>query len=115
MRFRQQLVVALVHITTVNNLEKTMAFLTPLEVAGRSYPAAYVKAAIARCDVHQTVIKLQAWETQELREAGVTPLNWTTDLRSYETNLDLQAVNPVDYGYKLLEASGEFPDATWNV
>jgi len=37
------------------------------------------------------------------------------DLRSYETNLDLQAANPVDYGYKLLEASGEFPDATWNV
>ena len=23
--------------------------------------------------------------------------------------------NPLDYGYKLLQASGEFPDATWNV
>ena len=92
-----------------------MAFLTPLEVAGRNYPAAYIKATIARCDTKQVVIKLEAWETQELREAGVTPLAWDRDLRSYETNLDLQSVNPVDYGYKLLEASGEFPDATWNI
>ena len=92
-----------------------MAFLTPLEVAGRNYPAAYIKATIARCDNKQVVIRLEAWETQELREAGVTPLAWDRDLRSYETNLDLQAVNPVDYGYKLLEASGEFPEASWNV
>jgi hypothetical protein len=92
-----------------------MAFLTPLEVAGRNYPAAYIKATIARCDTKQTVIKLEAWETQELREQGVTPLNWDDDLRSTQTELDLQAANPVDYGYKLLEASGEFPDATWNV
>ena len=92
-----------------------MAFLTPLEVAGRNYPAAYIKATIARCDNKQVVIKLEAWETQELREQKVPPLNWSNDLRSYETNLDLQSVNPVDYGYKLLEASGEFPEATWNI
>ncbi len=92
-----------------------MAFLTPLEVAGRNYPAAYIKATIARCDSKQVVIRLEAWETQELREQKVPPLSWDSDLRSYETNLDLQAANPVDYGYKLLEASGEFPDATWNV
>ena len=53
-----------------------MAFLTYLEVAGRSYPAAYIKATIARCDTKQTVIKLQAWETMELREQGVPPLSW---------------------------------------
>lgn len=91
-----------------------MAFLTPLEVAGRSYPAAYIKATIARCDNKQTIIKLEAWETQELREAGVTPLAWDRDLRSPQTELELQADNPVDYAYKLLEASGEFPEATWN-
>ena len=92
-----------------------MAFITPLEVAGRNYPAAYIKATIARCDSNQVVIKLAAWETQELREAGVTPLAWDRDLRSPQTELELQADNPVDYGYKLLEASGEFPEATWNV
>jgi hypothetical protein len=92
-----------------------MAFLTPLEVAGRNYPAAYIKATIARCDTKQVVIKLEAWETQELREQKVPPLAWDNDLRSPETELDLQAANPVDYGYQLLEASGEFADATWNV
>jgi hypothetical protein len=61
------------------------------------------------------IIKLEAWETQELREAGVTPLAWDRDLRSPQTELELQADNPVDYAYKLLEASGEFPEATWNV
>ena len=92
-----------------------MAFITPLEVAGRNYPAAYIKVTIARCDTKQTVIKLQAWETQELREAGVTPLAWDRDLRSPQTELELQAYNPVDYAYKLLEASGEFTKAAWNV
>ena len=91
-----------------------MAFITPLEVAGRNYPAAYIKATIARCDVNHTVLKLQAWETQELRAAGVPSLPYPDDLRAMPTT-DLQADNPVDYGYKLLEASGEFPDATWNV
>ena len=92
-----------------------MAFLTPLTVNGRSYPSAYIKATIARCDTKQTVLKLQAWETQELREQDVPSLPYPNDLRSYETNLDLQSVNPVDYGYQLLEASGQFPEATWNI
>ena len=92
-----------------------MALLTPLTVNGRSYPAAYVKATVATSSAQHTVLKLQAWETQELREQGVPPLSWDSDLRSYETNLDLQSVNPVDYGYKLLAASGEFPEATWNI
>ena len=92
-----------------------MAFLTPITANGRSYPAAYVKATLSTSSAQQTVLKLQAWETQELREQKVSPLNWSNDLRSYETNLDLQSVNPVDYGYKLLEASSEFPAAAWNV
>lgn len=92
-----------------------MAFLTPLEVAGRSYPSAYIKATIARCDITQTVLKLEAWETQALRQEGVPALNWPNDLRSLATSMDLQADNPIAYAYTLLEASGEFPDATWNI
>jgi hypothetical protein len=92
-----------------------MAFLTPITINGRSYPAAYIKATIARCDTTQTVLKLEAWETQALRQEGVPALNWPNDLRSPQTELELQADNPVDYAYKLLEASGEFPEATWNV
>ena len=91
-----------------------MAFLTPLEVAGRNYPAAYIKATIARCDTKQTVLRLQAWETQELREQGVSALSWSDDLRSFDT-ISLVSDNPIDYGYQHLEASGEFLNATWGV
>lgn len=92
-----------------------MAFITPLTIAGRDYPAAYVKVTIARCDTTQTILLLHVWESQEVREQKVPSLNWADDVRSPKTELELQAANPVDYGYKLLEASGEFPEATWNV
>jgi hypothetical protein len=91
-----------------------MALLTPLTVNGRSYPAAYVKATVATSSAQNTVLKLQAWETQELREQDVPSLPYPNDLRMLLT-VALPAANPVDYGYQLLEASGEFPDATWNV
>lgn len=91
-----------------------MAFLTPLTVNGRSYPAAYVKVTVATSSAQQTVLKLQAWETQELRKQGVPSLPYTDDLRVLDT-ANLPSDNPVDYGYQLLAASGEFPDATWDV
>ena len=91
-----------------------MAFLTPITANGRSYPAAYVKVTVATSSAQQTVLKLQAWETQELREQGVPSLLYPNDLRGLATS-DVPSVNPVDYGYQLLEASGEFPEATWNV
>ena len=91
-----------------------MAFTTELTVNGRTYPTAYVKATVARSDATTTVLKLQAWETQELREQGVPSLLYPNDLRVLAT-ADLPSANPVDYGYQLLEASGEFPEATWNV
>ena len=91
-----------------------MAFTAPLVVAGRNYPTAYIKATVRFCDAGATIIQLHAWETQELRQEGVPQLVWDKDLRTFDT-VDLQAVNPVHYGYQLLEASGEFPEATWNV
>lgn len=91
-----------------------MAFLTPFTVNGRSYTAAYVKVTIATSSAQQTVLKLQAWETQELREQGVPSLPYPNDLRMLPT-ADLPSANPVDYGYQLLAASGEFPEATWNI
>jgi len=54
-------------------------------------------------------------QTQALRQEGVPALNWPNDLRSLATNMDLQADNPIAYAYALLEASGEFTEATWNV
>lgn len=91
-----------------------MAFKTELTINGRTYPEAYVKATVARSDATTTVLKLQAWETQALRDAGVPSLNWATDLRVLDTT-PVPSDNPVAYGYNLLEASGEFPNATWNI
>jgi len=96
-----------------------MAFTTPLTIETEGYSethaAAYVKAELRLCTPQTTVIQLKVWESQAKRTAGAPPLRYDNDLRSFDTQLTLQAYNPVDYGYKLLEASGEFPDATWNI
>ena len=92
-----------------------MAFVTAIAAHGYTYPAAYIKAHIAHCDAQRTVIKLTVWPTQADRTNGAEPVRYDGDLRQFPTDLQMQADNPVDYGYKLLEASGEFTDATWNV
>jgi hypothetical protein len=92
-----------------------MAFVTPLAAHGYTYSAAYIKAHIAHCDAQRTVVKLTVWPTQADRTNGAEPVRYDNDLRQYQTDLALQANNPVAYAYALLEASGEFPDATWNV
>ena len=96
-----------------------MAFTTPLTIAQEGYSethaAAYVKATIARCDTQTTVVQLKVWESQAKRTAGAPPLRYDNDLRQFPTDLQMQADNPIAYAYTLLEQSGEFADATWNV
>ena len=98
-----------------------MAFTLPLTINGEAQAAAYVKAAIARCDTQTTVVQLQTWTSQASRTNGgqSVPDNWLPDgfssLQVFATDLNLQADNPVAYAYSLLEASGKYPTATWNV
>jgi len=98
-----------------------MAFTLPLTLNGEQQPAAYVKATIARCDTQTTVVQLQTWTSQASRTNGgqSVPDNWLpngfSSLEVFATDLNLQAGNPVEYAYKLLEDSGRYPDATWNV
>ena len=92
-----------------------MAFTLPLTINGEAQAAAYVKATIARCDTKTTVVQLKVWESQAKRTAGAPPLRYDNDLRQFPTDLHLQADNPIAYAYTLLEQSGEFADATWNV
>lgn len=98
-----------------------MAFTIPLTLNGEAQTAAYVKATLAYADATRIVIKLGVWTSQTSRTNGGEPVpsNWLpTDFSEqpqFITDLDLQATNPIEYAYKLLEASGEFPDATWNV
>ena len=92
-----------------------MAFKTPLVAHGYTYTQAYIKAHIMYCDSQRTVIKLTVWPTQTDRANGAEPVRYDNDLRQYQTDLALQADNPVAYAYTLVQASGEFIDATWNV
>lgn len=92
-----------------------MAFLTPININGRDYESAYIKATLAKSSARQTVIFLEAWESQELRAAQVPSLPFPDNLVVVNDLQDLPNNNPVDYAYKLLEASGEFPEATWNI
>ena len=91
-----------------------MAFTTELTIRGRTYATAYVNIDTVQAYTTNCICKLRAWEDQDARVAGIEPLQWYENVAEFVTT-DLQADNPVDYGYKLLEASGEFPDATWNV
>ena len=98
-----------------------MAFTLPLTLNGEQQSAAYVKAVVTGSDARITVVKLLVWTSQTSRTNGGKPVpsNWLpTDFSEqpqFTTISELQSNNPVDYAYKLLEQSGEFPEATWNI
>jgi len=98
-----------------------MAFTLPLTLNGEAQTAAYIKATVAYADAAQLVIKLTVWTSQTSRINGGEPVpsNWLpsgfTEQPSLVPDLELSANNPVEYVYKMLESSGLYPDATWNV
>lgn len=98
-----------------------MAFTLPLTLNGEQQSAAYVKAVVTGSDARITVVKLLVWTSQTSRTNGGEPVpsNWLpTDFSEqpqFTTISELQSNNPVDYAYQLLEDSGRYPDATWNI
>ena len=98
-----------------------MAFTLPLTVNGEPKAAAYIKATVAYADATRLVVKLTVWTSQTSRVSGGEPVpsNWLpssfTEQPSLVPDMELVANNPVEYVYKLLENSGKYPDATWNV
>lgn len=96
-----------------------MAFTIPLTINGEQQSAAYIKAYIRHCDAQRTVVQLEVYTNQAARDNGAlsVPDSFLTisTLESFTTDLNLQADNPVAYAYKLLENSGKYPDATWNI
>jgi len=98
-----------------------MAFTLPLTLNGEEQEAAYVKATVAYADAAQLIVKLIVWTSQTSRTNGGEPVpsNWLpsdfNELPSLVPDLQMQADNPIAYAYTLLEQSGEFPDATWNI
>jgi len=96
-----------------------MAFTAPLTINGEQYSAAYIKAYIRHCDAQRTVVQLEVYTSQASRDAGAFPVPDSflaiPTLQQFQTDLNLQADNPIAYAYTLLEQSGEFPEATWNI
>lgn len=92
-----------------------MAFINSATAFGRDYPQAYIRVAACLIDKQVTQISTEGWESQEQREAGLPALSGIGQAYMLATNMDLNADNPIEYAYKLLEASDKFPDATWGV
>lgn len=98
-----------------------MAFTLPLTLNGELQAAAYIKATVAYADATRLVVKLTVWTSQTSRTNGGEPVpsNWLpsgfNELASLVTDLELQSNNPIDYVYKMLENSGLYPEAIWNV
>ena len=92
-----------------------MAFINNATAYGRDYPQAYIRVAACLINKQVTQISTEGWESQEQREDGLPALSGIGQAYTLATNMDLNADNPIEYAYKLLEASGRFPEATWGV
>lgn len=90
-----------------------MAFKTSYTHLGYTYAEAYVKASIAHCNTQLTRVCLNVYPSAAVRHAEYLPV--AEVFMDFETSMSMQADNPIAYAYTLLEQSGEFADATWNV
>lgn len=92
-----------------------MAFVTSItNERGRVFNQAYIRAQVARCNKESCIVVCEIWEDDESRQQyPMNPDSLFT--RIFTTDLNIVSNNPIEYAYKLLEASGEFPGATWNV
>ena len=92
-----------------------MAFINSATAYGCDYPKAYIRVSACLIDKQVTQISTEGWESQEQREAGLPSLSGIGQAYTLATDMDLNANNPIEYAYKLLESSGRFPEATWGV
>ena len=81
----------------------------------RTMKNAYISAIVRYSDKSKTCIQLNVWETAEARQEFPYIPAFVPPELELPTDLCLQADNPIAYAYQLLEASGQFPDATWNI
>ena len=90
-----------------------MAFRTSITTdRGQPLLHAYVKASIISSTAEGSLVKYDVWEDEVSRNSVATPV--FSFYRRYPLT-DLSCENPLDYAYQLADASGEWPDATWNV
>ena len=89
-----------------------MAFTTPYELeSGIQLPAAYVNITVNTSKALVTCI-CSVYASAETKEEGKPKVLEVYHQFPVE---DKECSNPLDYGYQLLESSGLYPEATWNV
>ncbi len=93
-----------------------MAFTANITASsGRTIEDAYCKVVVHYADAASTTLIIKVWETAaERQDLPSNPLAEFESQRILAT-VDIPSPNPIAYAYSLLEASGEFPDATWNI
>lgn len=81
----------------------------------RTIENAYCRAVIAKADSKHTTLLISVWESEEARQQHPDNPIIAPFTRVLATDPSLANSNPLDYGYKLLQASGEFTNATWGI
>ncbi len=103
-------------MTKIPRQETNMAFTANITASsGRTIEDAYCKVVVHYADAASTTLIIKVWETAaERQDLPSNPLAEFESQRILAT-VDIPSPNPIAYAYSLLEASGEFPDATWNI
>ena len=90
-----------------------MAFITPITLPRRFLPNAYIRASILQANTNRAELLLEIWDSQAQRASlAIAP---RIARRIFEDPISIPNENASDYAYRLLEAGGEFPNATWRV
>lgn len=93
-----------------------MAFTADVTAStGRTLTAAYCRVIVHSADKTSTTVLIQVWkDASDRTEHPSSPVQEFEQQHILKT-VDVDCHNPLDYGYKLLESSGLYPEATWNV
>lgn len=89
-----------------------MAFTTSL--LDVNMPNAYVKAAIYSANTSRVIITFSLWPTKDFRNKVQTPVKAFKRTYPY-VGVNTPKDNLIAMAYQILEESGNFPDAEWNV
>ena len=90
-----------------------MAFKTAYTHNGFTYNEAYIKAYMLLCDAKQMTVGLDIYPNEQCRKDNFAPL--LRDSRVFEAQIGNWTGNPLENAYDKLQASGEFPNAVWNI
>ena len=103
-------------MTKIPRQETNMAFTANITASsGRTIEDAYCKVVVHYADAASTTLIIKVWETAaERQDLPSNPLAEFESQRILAT-VDIPSPNPIAYAYSLLEASSEFPEATWNI